>query len=80
MSEYKNQSELEFEAEVIEHLTHIGGVKQWQYMPEIKTTEQLWQNFKKILEQNNQARLDYPLSPTKLANSFTVSMGYRKLK
>lgn len=67
MSEYKNQSELEFEAEVIEHLTHIGGVKQWQYMPEIKTTEQLWQNFKKILEQNNQARLDYPLSPTEFA-------------
>mgnify|MGYP000861281638 CR=1 FL=1 len=26
MSEYKNKSELAFEKEVIEYLTHIGGV------------------------------------------------------
>ena len=44
MSEYKNKSELAFEKEVIEYLTHIGGVKQWEYLEEIKTTEQLWDN------------------------------------
>ena len=60
----KSQSELEFEKEVIEHLTQIGGVKQWEYKEEIKTTDQLWENFKHILEQNNRARLDNPLSIT----------------
>ncbi len=60
----KNQSELMFENEVIDYLTTIGGVKQWEYKKDIKTTEQLWNNFKKILEQNNRARLEYPLSMT----------------
>lgn len=60
----KSQSELKFEQEVVDYLTRIGGVKQWEYKAEIKTTEQLWNNFKKILEQNNQARLDDPLSVT----------------
>lgn len=60
----KSQSELRFEQEVVDYLTRIGGVKQWEYKAEIKTTEQLWNNFKKILEQNNQARLDEPLSAT----------------
>ncbi len=60
----KSQSELEFENEVIDYLTQIGGVKQWEYKKEIKTTEQLWDNFKNILEQNNRARLDEPLSIT----------------
>ena len=60
----KNQSELMFENEVIDYLTTIGGVRQWEYKKEIKTTEQLWDNFKKILEQNNRARLEYPLSMT----------------
>ncbi len=27
----KSQSELEFENEVIDYLTKIGGVKQWEY-------------------------------------------------
>lgn len=58
----KNKSELEFEKEVIDYLTKIGGVKQWEYNKDIKTTEQLWENFKRILEQNNYARLDEPLS------------------
>lgn len=62
MSDYKNTSELAFEQEVIAYLTHIGGVKQWEYKKEIKTTEQLWDNFKSILEQNNHSRLDNPLS------------------
>lgn len=60
----KNQSELAFEMEVIDYLTKIGGVKQWEYKKDIKTTEQLWNNFKKILEQNNSARLEGPLSVT----------------
>ncbi|WP_314588343.1 type I restriction endonuclease subunit R, EcoR124 family [Paenibacillus terrigena] len=60
----KSQSELAFENEVIDYLTNIGGVKQWEYKKDIKTTEQLWDNFKMILEQNNRARLDEPLSVT----------------
>ncbi|MCR8964240.1 HsdR family type I site-specific deoxyribonuclease [Brevibacillus halotolerans] len=60
----KSQSELAFENEVIDYLTKIGGVKQWEYKKDIKTTEQLWDNFKIILEQNNRARLDEPLSVT----------------
>jgi type I restriction enzyme, R subunit len=60
----KSQTELEFENEVIDYLTKIGGVKQWEYKKDIKTTEQLWDNFKTILEQNNRARLDEPLSVT----------------
>ena len=60
----KNKSELAFENEIIDYLTNIGGVKQWKYAQGIKTTDQLWQNFKHILEQNNQAKLDNPLSTT----------------
>ena len=63
-SPIKSQSELAFEKEVIDYLTQIGGVKQWEYRKEIKTTDQLWDNFKHILEQNNRARLDNPLSIT----------------
>jgi type I restriction enzyme R subunit len=36
--------------------------KLWKYEPDIKTTEQLWHNFKNILEQHNQNTLDHPLS------------------
>lgn len=64
MSDYKSKSELDFEREVIDYLTHIGGVKQWEYLENIKTTEQLWDNFKSILEQNNRARLKEPLTVT----------------
>ncbi|MEK3796039.1 HsdR family type I site-specific deoxyribonuclease [Paenibacillus sp. FSL R7-0204] len=60
----KSQSELAFENEVVDYLTKIGGVKQWEYKKGIRTTEQLWDNFKMILEQNNRARLDEPLSVT----------------
>lgn len=58
-----------------EHLEGIGdsivnekpadyGVKTklWKYEPNIKTTDQLWDNFKAILEQHNQKTLDHPLS------------------
>lgn len=34
----------------------------WDYRPEIKTTAQLEQNFKEILERNNRDQLDRPLS------------------
>lgn len=67
MSEHKSKAELEFEREVIDYLTQIGGVKQWEYMDKIKTTEQLWQNFKRILEQNNRGRLDRQLSETEFS-------------
>ena len=60
----KSQSELAFENEVIEYLTRIGGVKQWEYKKNIRTTEQLWENFKNIMEQNNRARLNGPMSET----------------
>ena len=57
-----NKGELIFENKVIDYLTKIGGTKQWEYCPEIKNTEALWNNFKRILEQNNRGRLDKELS------------------
>lgn len=41
---------------------YIVKSKLWTYKPEIKTTEQLWGNFKEILERHNQNTLDNPLS------------------
>ena len=41
---------------------------QWTYRPDIHTEEQLWENFKFILEQNNKANLnDIPLSSSEFA-------------
>lgn len=41
---------------------------QWTYRPDIRTEEQLWNNFKFILEQNNKAKLnDIPLSDSEFA-------------
>lgn len=61
----KYKSELAFEDELIVYLTQIGGTKQWQYVPEIKTTAQLWANFRQILNQNNMDKLDgRPLTDT----------------
>lgn len=41
---------------------------QWTYRPDIRTEEQLWNNFKYILEQNNKAKLnDVPLSESEFA-------------
>lgn len=51
------RSEEEFEDALIEYLQNIGGTKQWKYEPHIKTEEQLWANFKAILERNNQGKL-----------------------
>ncbi len=45
-----------------------GDESQWTYRPDIKTEEQLWDNFKYILEQNNKAKLnDTPLSESEFA-------------
>ena len=38
--------------------------KLWKYEPHIKTTEALWDNFRSILYQLNQDKLDKPLSDT----------------
>ncbi len=73
-----NRSEDKFEHELIEKLTtgeitpiesdtdvdfqRVFRSKLWEYLPNIKTTAQLEQNFKEILERNNQDVLDQPLS------------------
>lgn len=45
-----------------------SGESQWTYRPDIRTEEQLWNNFKYILEQNNKAKLnDIPLSDSEFA-------------
>ena len=51
-------SELEsiIESKLIEQL--IYGDSQWVYRPDLKNEEQLWANFKYILEQNNKDRLN----------------------
>lgn len=41
--------------------------KLWKYEDSIKTTDDLWANFKKILEEHNQDKLDQPLSETEFA-------------
>ncbi|OOF46307.1 DEAD/DEAH box helicase [Rodentibacter trehalosifermentans] len=46
---------------------YIVRTKLWQYEPNIKTTEQLWENFKQILEKLNQKTLDRPLSAVEFA-------------
>ncbi|UTW41118.1 type I restriction endonuclease subunit R [Lactobacillus intestinalis] len=56
------KAELKFENELIHKLETLGGVKQWKYEATIKTTDQLWSNFKTILEENNRDKLDKPLS------------------
>ena len=58
----KQTDELAFEKELINRLVNLGGTKQWKYESKIKTTEQLWANFKSILERNNQDKLVEPLS------------------
>ncbi|WP_405131406.1 HsdR family type I site-specific deoxyribonuclease [Paenibacillus sp. FSL H8-0317] len=41
---------------------YIVKTKRWKYESKIKTNEQLWDNFKGILEQHNQNTLERPLS------------------
>lgn len=60
--------ELKFEQELISYLETIGGTKQWEYRPDIKTTDQMWQNFREILERNNQDQLKgQPLTDSEFA-------------
>jgi type I restriction enzyme R subunit len=44
------------EQKLIEQLVY--GDSQWTYRPDLKTEDQLWANFKYILEQNNKDRLN----------------------
>lgn len=41
---------------------YVAKTKLWKYEPGIKTTDQLWDNFKTILERHNQDKLERPLS------------------
>lgn len=43
-------------------IDYVVRTKRWKYEPRIKTTEQLWDNFKRILERHNQDTLEHPLS------------------
>lgn len=77
------KNEAEFEAQLIEALTHgeislpqsgdmdDGGrvykSRLWKYEKDLKTTEQLWENFKQILELHNQDKLEGPLSQAEFA-------------
>lgn len=45
----------------------VVKTKLWKYEPDIKTTQQLWNNFKKILEQHNQNVLEHPMSETEFS-------------
>ncbi len=61
--EKKQMPELEkiIEEKLIDQLVY--GESQWTYREDLKTEEDLWKNFRYILEQNNKARLDgKPLS------------------
>ena len=54
------------EKRLIEQL--CSGESQWTYRPDLRTEEDLWNNFKYILEQNNKAKLDdIPLSESEVA-------------
>lgn len=45
-----------------------GKESQWTYRPDIRTEDDLWKNFKYILEQNNKSKLDdKPLSESEFA-------------
>lgn len=61
------KKELEFEDKLISYLENLSGTKQWEYVEEINTTDGLWANFKKILEQNNSDILTEPLSDSEFS-------------
>ncbi|WP_300767170.1 type I restriction endonuclease, partial [uncultured Bifidobacterium sp.] len=46
---------------------YLSSEKFWQYERDIKSTEQLWANFKAILDRHNQNVLDQPLSAVEFA-------------
>lgn len=46
---------------------YVLKTRLWKYEPDIRTTDQLWMNFKTILEQHNQNTLDHELSAVEFA-------------
>lgn len=56
---------------------YVVKTKLWKYEPHIKTTEQLWDNFKTILEQHNQNTLDHPLSAVEFNQVKKIISGIR---
>lgn len=78
MVEIKFEDELKLEKDLINQL--ISGKSQWTYEPSIKTHDDLWNNFRKILEINNKSVLaDNPLTDSEfrqIQNSMTFSSFY----
>lgn len=78
MVEIKFEDELKLEKDLINQL--ISGKSQWTYEPSIKTHEDLWNNFRRILETNNKSVLaDYPLTDSEfrqIQNAMTFSSFY----
>ena len=78
MVEIKFDDELKLEKDLINQL--ISGKSQWTYEPSIKTHEDLWNNFRKILETNNKSVLaDHPLTDSEfrqIQNAMTFSSFY----
>ena len=70
------------EQKLIEQLVY--GDSQWTYRPDLKTEEDLWANFRYILEQNNKERLDgEPLTDTEfeqVKNQLTYKIGNYRLQ
>lgn len=61
-------SELGFESQMIQNPETVGNTKQWEYRPDIKTVDQMWQYFREILERNNQKALKgRPLTDSEFA-------------
>ena len=78
MVEIKFDDELKLEKDLINQL--ISGKSQWTYEPSIKTHEDLWKNFRKILETNNKSVLgENPLTDSEfrqIQNAITFSSFY----
>lgn len=78
MVEIKFDDELKLEKDLINQLVTDKG--QWTYEPSIKTHEDLWNNFRRILETNNKSVLaDYPLTDSEfrqIKNAMTFSSFY----
>lgn len=78
MVEIKFDDELKLEKDLINQLVTDKG--QWTYEPSIKTHEDLWNNFRRILETNNKSVLgDNPLTDSEfrqIQNAMTFSSFY----
>ena len=78
MVEIKFDDELKLEKDLINQL--VSGKSQWTYEPSIKTHEDLWNNFRKILETNNKSVLaENPLTDSEfrqIQNAMTFSSFY----